>query len=198
MFKPIFNVIGIAVLMAVFTGCSKTDDKIEKSPQPPQKTIYDFTMTSIDAQPVPLSKYKGSVVMIVNVASRCGATPQYAQLQAIFEKYNNQGFYILGFPANNFGKQEPGTNQQIKQFCTENYNVTFPMFAKISVKGTDIDPLYEFLTSPQTNPDHSGEITWNFNKFLIDKNGRIINRFSTKTKPDDPNVITAIENAIKN
>ncbi len=182
--------------MLTLTGCSdkpQNDEPVDS----PTKNVYNFDVNDIDENSVSLSKYKGNVLMVVNVASKCGATPQYAQLQDIYQKYNDKGFYVLGFPANNFGKQEPGTNEQIKQFCTGTYNVTFPMFSKISVKGSDIHPLYQFLTSPDTNPEYAGEITWNFNKFLIDKNGEIINRFPTKTKPNDPNVIAAIESALR-
>jgi len=153
--------------------------------------VLDFTLNSIDGKPAPLAQYKGKVVLIVNVASRCGFTPQYTGLEKIYEKYKDQGFVILGFPANNFGAQEPGTNEEIKTFCSSKYSVTFPMYAKISVKGSDIAPLYAYLTTAK-----GGDIKWNFTKFLIGKNGAILDRFESPVKPDDPKVTTAIEKAL--
>ncbi|HUA58963.1 MAG TPA: glutathione peroxidase [Verrucomicrobiae bacterium] len=160
-------------------------------------SALDFTLNSIDGQASPLSQYKGKVVMIVNVASLCGFTPQYTGLEAVYEKYKDKGFVILGFPANNFGSQEPGTNDEIKTFCTRKYNVSFPMFAKISVKGADKAPLYKFLTDKQSNPASGGEIQWNFTKFLIGKDGRIIQRFESAVEPQSPEVVAAIEKALK-
>lgn len=156
-------------------------------------SIFDYKMKNIDGKDVKLKKYKGNVLLVVNTASKCGYTPQYESLQATFDKYNDKGFYVLGFPANNFGEQEPGTEKEIKEFCTSKYKVTFPMFAKISVKGDDKDPLYDFLTSKVTNPEFAGDITWNFNKFLIDRKGNIVARFSSKEKPDSEAVTQAIE-----
>jgi len=123
-------------------------------------SIHEFTLNSIDGQPVPLAQFKGQVVLIVNVASRCGFTPQYAGLEALYEKYKDRGFVVLGFPANNFLWQEPGTNEEIKSFCTLKYHVTFPMFAKVSVKGSDKSPLYQFLTDKKANPSTGGGIRW--------------------------------------
>jgi len=160
-------------------------------------TIYDFEMTNIDGNKVSLSQFKDKVVLIVNTASKCGLTPQYKELQEIYDKYKDQGFIILGFPANNFREQEPGSNAEIKKFCTLNYGVTFPMFAKISVKGEDIHPLYRFLTSEETDPQFAGEIRWNFDKFLIDKKGKIINRFHPKITPSDPKLVKTIEKALE-
>src|SRR5882757_2234451 len=134
--------------------------------------IYEFTLNSIDGAPAPLSTYKGKVVLLVNVASKCGYTPQYAGLEKLYEKYKGKGFVIVGVPANNFGGQEPGTNEEIKTFCSRNYNVTFPMMSKVSVKGKDQTALYTYLTG-QTG----GDIQWNFTKFLIDKKGNIVSRF---------------------
>lgn len=164
---------------------------------PPEKSILEFTMKDIDGKDVKLDAYKGKVVMIVNTASKCGLTPQYEGLQTLYNKYKDKGFVILGFPANNFMGQEPGTEKEIKDFCTLKYNVTFPMFSKLSVKGTDQHPFYTFLTNKQSNPGFDGDITWNFEKFLTDKDGKIIARFSPKTKPDDAKLVEAIENAIK-
>ena len=157
------------------------------------KTVLDFTMKDIDGKDVKLNKYKGNVLLIVNVASKCGYTPQYEGLQAIYEKYQAQGFYVLGFPANNFGAQEPGTESEIKEFCQSKYKVKFPMFAKISVKGDDQHPLYNFLTAKDSDPNFAGDITWNFNKFLVDRKGNVVARFSSKDTPESETVKTAIE-----
>jgi len=158
--------------------------------------IYDFTLPSIDGQPAPLADFKGKVVLVVNVASQCGYTPQYSALEAIYEKYKSQGFVIVGFPANNFGAQEPGTNQEIKSFCTRKYSVTFPMYAKVSVKGSDQTALYQYLTK-QTSAPIAGEIKWNFTKFLIDRGGNVVQRFEPAVTPDSPEVVSAIERLLK-
>lgn len=156
----------------------------------------DFTVKDIDGNDVNLSQYRGKVVMIVNVASKCGNTPQYAALESLYKKYADQGFVIIGFPANNFAHQEPGSNAQIKEFCTSTYDVTFPMMAKISVKGDDQAPLYKFLTDPATAGEFKGDIDWNFAKYIVDHNGNIIARFAAKTKPDSPKVVAEIETAL--
>ncbi|OGV59873.1 MAG: glutathione peroxidase [Lentisphaerae bacterium RIFOXYC12_FULL_60_16] len=160
------------------------------------KTILDFTVTAIDGTSLPLNHYKGKVLLIVNVASKCGFTKQYAGLQKLYETHRDRGLLILGFPANNFKEQEPGTDADIQQFCSRTYGVTFPMFSKISVAGDDMHPLYRFLTDPSTNPDHAGKISWNFNKFLIGRDGRILNRFGSRTEPEDPDLIQAVEAAL--
>jgi glutathione peroxidase len=154
--------------------------------------IYDFTLNSIDGAPAPLSAYKGKVVLLVNVASRCGFTPQYTGLESLYEKFKDRGFVILGFPANNFGGQEPGTNDEIKTFCSTKYNVTFPIYAKSSVKGADINPLYKYLTETK-----GGDVKWNFTKFLADKNGNVIARFESAVTPESPELVSAVENALK-
>ena len=159
-------------------------------------SIYDFTLPSIDGQSMPLSNFKGKVVLLVNVASRCGFTPQYKGLEALYERYKDQGLVILGFPANNFGAQEPGTNQEIKTFCSSKYSVTFPMYAKVSVKGADQTPLYQYLTQ-QADPTHTGDIKWNFTKFLVDRNGQVVQRFESAVTPDSPEVISAVEKELK-
>ena len=161
------------------------------------KQIYDFQLKSLNGKDVKLEAYRGKAILIVNTASKCGYTKQYAELQVLYEKYGKDGLVVLGFPANNFFNQEPADNAAIGQFCQLNYGVTFPMFEKISVKGKDIHPLYKYLTEKSTNPNFSGKITWNFNKFLISKEGKIINRFSTPTSPTDESVIKAIEAALK-
>ncbi len=158
--------------------------------------IYTFTLNSIDGQPAPLANYKGKVVLLVNVASQCGYTPQYSALEATYGKYKDQGFVILGFPANNFGAQEPGTNEEIKTFCTRKYSVTFPMYSKISVKGADQAPLYAYLTA-DTAAGIRGEIKWNFTKFLVDRNGNVVQRFEPEVTPDSKEVIAAIEKQLK-
>jgi len=162
------------------------------------KTVYDFTLNSIDGKPTPLSDFKGKVVLLVNVASRCGFTQQYSGLESLYEKYKDRGFVIVGIPANNFGGQEPGTNQEIKKFCTAKYNVTFPMMAKVSVKGSDITPLYAYLTDKQANPSTGGEIGWNFTKFLVGPDGKVLARFDSKVEPESPEVTSAVEKALAN
>lgn len=152
----------------------------------------DFKMVNIDGDSVDLGQYKGKVVLMVNVASKCGNTPQYKDLEAIYEKYKDTGFVILGFPANNFLGQEPGTDQEIKEYCSLSYGVTFPMFSKISVKGKDQHPLYQYLTD-KTQHAFGGAIGWNFAKFLIGKDGQIKARFDPKTKPLDEKIVAAIE-----
>ncbi|MDD2229016.1 MAG: glutathione peroxidase [Candidatus Cloacimonetes bacterium] len=161
------------------------------------KQLYDFQMKSLNGKDVKLEDYKGKVLLIVNTASKCGFTKQYADLQALYEKYEGEGLVVLGFPANNFLNQEPGDNAAIAQFCSLNYGVSFPMFEKISVKGKSIHPLYKYLTDKKTNPAYGGKISWNFNKFLISRKGEIINRFSTQTSPMGEEVLAAIEKALK-
>jgi glutathione peroxidase len=155
-------------------------------------SIYDFTLPLLDGKSAPLADYKGKVVLIVNVASRCGFTPQYSALESIYEKYKDRGFVIIGFPANNFANQEPGTNEEIKTFCQTKYNVTFPVYGKVSVKGADQTPLYTYLTK-EANPALAGDIKWNFTKFLVDRHGHAVERFEPATTPDSPQVVSAIE-----
>ena len=160
-------------------------------------SVYDYTLQSIDGQPTPLSSFKGKVVLLVNVASRCGYTPQYTGLEALYEKYKDQGFVIIGVPANNFMSQEPGTNAEIKTFCKSKYDVRFPMMAKVSVKGDDKTPLYQYLTSTADNPKTGGDIKWNFTKFLIGRDGRIIARFEPAVTPADPTLTSAVNAALQ-
>jgi len=157
-------------------------------------SVYDFTLNSIDGAATPLSTFKGKVVLLVNVASKCGYTPQYAGLEKLYEKYKDKGFVIVGVPANNFGSQEPGTNEEIKTFCSRTYKVTFPMMSKVSVKGADKTPLYQFLTDPSSKT--GGDIKWNFTKFLIDKNGNVINRFESAVTPESADLVKAVEQAL--
>ncbi|HEY4952869.1 MAG TPA: glutathione peroxidase [Verrucomicrobiae bacterium] len=157
-------------------------------------SIYDIKVKDIDGKDVSLSAYKGKVLLIVNVASRCGFTPQYKALEATYEKYKDQGFVILGFPCNQFGAQEPGSDEEIKQFCTSKYFITFPLFDKIEVNGANHHPLYEILTGKDS--PFPGKIGWNFTKFLIGKDGTIVKRFNSSVTPDSSEVITAIESAL--
>jgi len=150
-------------------------------------------MKSLAGQDVNLVQYRGKVLLIVNTASRCGNTPQYAPLEALYKKYANRGFMVLGFPSNDFGRQEPGTDAQITEFCTKNYGVTFDMFSKVDVKGSNICDLYQFLTGTETDKPFAGTITWNFEKFLVGRDGTVVARFKPKTKPDTPEVVSAIE-----
>ncbi len=159
-------------------------------------SIYDFTLKSIDHQPISLKTYSGKVVLLVNVASRCGFTPQYAGLEALYEKYKDRGLVIVGIPANNFAAQEPGTNEEIKKFCSSKYNVSFPMMSKVSVLGDDETPLYRFLTDKSANPQIGGDIKWNFTKFLFDRSGKPVARFEPAVTPDSPQVQSAVESAL--
>jgi len=157
------------------------------------KSVLDFTLKDIDGNPVDLSKYKGKVILMVNTASKCGYTPQYQNLEKVYEAKKDKGFVILAFPANEFGKQEPGTDSQIKEFCSSTYNVSFPLFSKIVVKGDGQHPLYQYLTSGDTDPHFAGDIKWNFTKFLISRDGKIVARYEPKVKPDDQQVMDAID-----
>jgi glutathione peroxidase len=156
----------------------------------PGDGVYRFTMKNNDGEEVSLADYAGHVVLIVNTASKCGYTPQYASLEKLYRRYAENGLRILAFPANNFGAQEPGTDEQIREFCTTNYDVTFHLFSKISVKGDDIHPMYAYLTKDSPFP---GEIRWNFTKFLVDQKGEVVARYETKTDPLDESVVTRIE-----
>lgn len=162
-----------------------------------EKSVYDFSMKTIDGKTVPLSAYKGKVLLIVNVASRCGFTPQYKDLEALYRKYETRGFTILGFPANNFGGQEPGTDSEIKEFCTANYGVTFPLFSKISVRGEDQDPLYRYLTSDEANPATGGDVKWNFQKYLVGRDGKVRAKFLSRVTPLSEELTSAVETALK-
>jgi len=157
------------------------------------KTFYDFTVKDIDGNDYKLSQLKGKKVMVVNVASKCGFTPQYEDLQALYEKYRDRNFVIIGFPANNFLKQEPGTTAQIKEFCTSKFGVTFPMMEKISVKGSDIHPLYVWLTQKGQNGVMDSEVKWNFQKYLIDENGKLVDFIPPREKPNSEKVIKWLE-----
>jgi glutathione peroxidase len=153
-------------------------------------SIYDFTMDDIDGMPVNLGQFRGKVLLLVNTASFCGNTPQYSDLQSMYDQYREKGFEILAFPANNFGQQEPGTNAEIKNFCFTKYSLTFPLFSKISVKGSDKHPLYRYLTEQSPFP---GEVEWNFQKYLVDRSGNVAGRFHHRTKPLSPEIVQEVE-----
>ncbi|NQU32026.1 MAG: glutathione peroxidase [Bacteroidetes bacterium] len=158
-----------------------------------QNSFHDFTITDIEGNTFELSSLKGKKVLVVNTASKCGNTPQYKQLQALYETYGDDEFTIIGFPANNFGSQEPGSNAEIVEFCEKNYGVTFPMMSKISVKGDDIHPLYQWLTQKSKNGVFDSEVKWNFQKYLIDENGKLISKVEPKVKPDDEKIVSWIK-----
>jgi len=155
-------------------------------------SVHEFTLNTIDGKPAPLAAYKGKVLLLVNVASKCGYTPQYTGLQSLYAKYKDKGLVIVGVPANNFGGQEPGTNEEIATFCSRTYKVTFPIMSKVSVKGADQTPLYQYLTA-----NNGGDVKWNFTKFLVGKDGKPVQRFEPGVTPDSPELAQAIEKALK-
>ncbi len=181
------------LIVSVFTSLFLFSSFQTKNPN----TIYQFKMKNIDGKEISLSDFKGKVVVIVNVASECGYTPQYARLQTFYALYKEKGVEVLGFPANNFLGQEPGTDAEIKTFCTSKYNVTFPMFSKISVKGNDMHPLYHFLTEKNLNGVMDAEVKWNFNKFIINKKGEVVTHLLSKVKPDDEEFLNIINEELK-
>jgi glutathione peroxidase len=186
---------GLTALAALVALTSAAIVSAQDAPKKPA-SVLDFHVKDIDGKDVDLAKYKGKVLLIVNTASQCGKTPQYKDLQAIYEKYKGQGFEVLAFPANEFGSQEPGNNAQIKEFCSTHYQVAFPLFSKIVVKGKGIDPLYNFLTNQSTNPKFAGEIPWNFTKFLVNRKGEVIARFEPRATPTSAAVSEAIDKAL--
>lgn len=161
------------------------------------ESFYDFTMRTIEGKEVKLDQYKGKVVLVVNVASFCGYTKQYTGLEQLYEKYKDKGLVLIGFPANNYGEQEPGSDAEIKEFCSTHYNVTFQMFAKISVLGEDKHPLYKFLTSGGGDEKLAGEVAWNFEKFLISRNGKIMSRYKRNIEPMSDEIVTAVERELE-
>ena len=183
---PHFVLMFVAIIGGTMTALSQDSTK--------PASLYDVTMKNIDGKDVPLSSYRGKVLLLVNVASRCGYTPQYSGLESLYEKYKGQGFMVLGFPANNFLWQEPGSDEEIKTFCTTKYHVTFDMFSKISVKGKDQHPLYALLTSDAV---YGGGVKWNFQKYLVDKQGKVIGRFLPDVEPDAKELPAAIEAALR-
>ena len=188
-----------AALWAMFVIAARNAKQVVKEPttmSSPANSPLQFTVKDIDGKDQNLADWKGKVLLFVNVASHCGYTSQYTELQAVYAKYKDQGFAVVGFPANNFGAQEPGSAAEIKTFCASKYSVTFPIMAKISVKGADKHPLYKLLTEAPTAGDFGGDIEWNFTKFLIDRNGNVIARFPSNVKPDDKRVTLILEKAL--
>ena len=200
----------VATTLSLVLGCS-AQKQTPNSPEPLVKeieapntpstqeigmTALSYDMTTLSGETVSLSKYKGNVVLMVNVASECGLTPQYEQLQALHQKYSGQGLAVVGFPCNQFGGQEPGTAKEIQQFCSQNYGVEFDMFAKVDVNGEDACDLYKYLTQLDTQPKGPGDIGWNFEKFLIGRDGNVVARYGPQTTPDAPEIIEAVETAL--
>lgn len=177
------GLIGLAMSMGVAMAEETRDEK----------SIYDFKVKTIKGEEVSLADYKGKTVLIVNVASKCGYTRQYAEMQAAYEKYKDRGFVILGFPCNQFGGQEPGTEQEIMEFCQANYGVQFPMFSKLDVKGAGADPLFKYLSALETEPKGAGDISWNFEKFLIDGEGKVIGRYKSAVSPTGKEMVELLE-----
>ncbi|GJL68810.1 MAG: hypothetical protein NPIRA06_14450 [Nitrospirales bacterium] len=217
LFIPRFAIIATLCALVILGGCSQEystsiGEAVAKEPRPkllpsdqqaskfgntkdkPASQIYNFTMEDIDNKPRSLNEFKGQVMMVVNTASFCGNTPQYAGLQTLYERYRDQGFTILAFPANDFGKQEPGDNKEIAEFCYTKYSLEFPLFSKITVLGEQKHPLYRYLTE---DTNFKGEITWNFQKFLINRNGAVIARYDPKQKPLSPQIVDDIENTLR-
>jgi len=191
---------GRKILMGIFSVllCSGSAGAgFPADPAVVSDSVLSFTMKNIDGIDIPLSSFKGKIVLIVNVASRCGYTPQYEGLEALYRKYKDSGFVVLGFPANNFLFQEPGTDTEIKAFCTTTYGVTFPMFSKISVRGKDQHPLYRYLTSGGGNEELAGDVKWNFTKYLVGRNGTIIGKFGSSVKPLSDDMVNAIESQLR-
>jgi glutathione peroxidase len=181
--------LSLALAIGALTTMATADD---------HECALDFKVETIDDETVDLEDYEGNVVLVVNTASECGLTPQYAGLQELYSKYREKGFVVLGFPCNQFGSQEPGTEAEIKQFCSTKYNVSFPMFSKIDVNGEEAAPIYKYLTGKDAQPAGKGDISWNFEKFLIDREGNLIHRFAPRTKPSDAELVKAIESELAN
>lgn len=187
-------------LLVVLSACSQTTksktNKVLKTEKTAMKTedIYQFKMTDLYGEDFDFSSLKGKKVMLVNTASKCGFTPQYKDLEKLYETYKDKGFVIVGFPANNFGKQEPGSDTEIAAFCEQNYGVSFPMMTKTFVKGDDMNPIYKFLTQGSKNGFKDSEVAWNFQKYLIDENGHVVNMYPSKVLPTDAAIVKWIEN----
>ncbi|MCB2231517.1 glutathione peroxidase [bacterium] len=195
MTRPILTIAAITLTAALALAgnpekSSSGANKPEKATMETTKGFTSIPFETIDGKATSLDAYKGKVILIVNTASKCGYTPQYEGLEALYQEYKDSGLVVIGFPANNFGGQEPGTNEQILEFCQTKFDVTFPMMAKISVKGKDIHPLYKYLTEDSKMP---GEISWNFNKFLIDRDGRLAARYESKVKPQSEELVGQIK-----
>jgi glutathione peroxidase len=186
------GLLGLAAAAALFATLAPSSEA-----EPAKTSPLDFTVKNIDGQDVALSKYKGSVVLIVNTASKCGYTPQYTSLEGLYQKYKDKGLRIIAFPSNDFGQQEPGSEKEIKTFCTTNYKTSFDLFAKVATKGDAASPVYKFLTSKETNGKYAGPIEWNFTKFLVGRDGKVIARFKSPQDPLSPEFTAAVEEALK-
>ena len=180
----------------VMSHAVSAEDQAAQTPAAKTPAALNFKVQSLDGKEVDLAQYQGKVVLVVNVASKCGLTPQYKALEALYQKYNDQGLVILGFPCNQFHGQEPGTAEEIRKFCTSKYNVTFPLMAKIEVNGPGASELYKHLKALDAKPKGPGEVTWNFEKFVIGRNGEVVARFKPQTKPDAAEVISVIESEL--
>lgn len=192
--KSVFIVIAVLMFVALVLSQSRADNSEKKKANTSsQSSVHEFSVETIDGQTKNLADYKGKILLIVNTASRCGFTPQYKAMEELYKKYKDRGFEILAFPANNFMGQEPGANEEIKQFCELNYHITFPLFSKISVKGKDIHPLYRFLTEAS---GHDGPIAWNFNKFLVDGDGKVVARYGSRMEPHSLELVGALEKVL--
>ena len=190
--KAIFSCISAGLIAGLGVLSAQADEGVKSVPP-----VLNFTMKDLSGNPVELSQYQGKVVLFVNVASKCGYTPQYKGLEALYEKYQKDGLVVIGVPANEFGGQEPGSDADISEFCKSKYGVTFPMLSKVVVKGNGICPLYKFLTSKDTDPKFPGEISWNFEKFLISRSGEIVGRFKSKVTPESSELVQAVETELK-
>jgi glutathione peroxidase len=186
-------ILSVALTLGVLAGMSPAGEKGDKK----VPAVLNFKMTGLDGKEVDLAKYQGKVVLFVNVASKCGYTPQYETLQALYAKYEKDGLVVVGVPCNQFGKQEPGTEKEIAEFCTSTYGVTFPMLAKVDVNGDNACPLYKFLTSKETDAKFAGKIGWNFEKFLVSRNGEVVARFASKVDPASAEFQKAITDELK-
>jgi len=188
--NPLFSTVLMTALLSCGASKSKNTVSNNASTTPMEKkSIHEFTVTDIDGNSYPFSALKGKKIMVVNTASRCGLTPQYKSLETVYQTYKDSNFVIVGFPANNFMGQEPGSNAEIAAFCSKNYGVSFPMMAKISVKGNDMHPVYKFLTSMSENGLEDNDVKWNFQKYLLDENGYLIRVIDPSTQPDDPAIL---------
>lgn len=191
MFKYLLLPLIVLACNTAKNNTTTVSDPVATSVNDQNNNIYQFDVESIDGGKIDWNNFKGKKILVVNTASKCGYTPQYKDLETLYKQYGNK-VTVIGFPANNFMGQEPGTNAEIAQFCSSNYNVTFPMAAKISVKGSDMAPLYQWLTSKQKNGVLDAEVGWNFNKFLLDENGRLIAWFPSKVKPMDQEIVSKL------
>lgn len=194
--KKLSLIFGIIYMISGGSNLLEAKEKKKEEKQMDGKNFYSFDATSLTGEKILLAKYKGKAALVVNTASKCGLTPQYEQLEALYKKYSDKGFVVLGFPSNDFLGQEPGTDAEIKKFCELKYNISFPLFTKNKVKGGDKQQIYKYLTE-ETDPKFHGEISWNFEKFVVDRTGNVVARFSPKVTPDSKEVIEAIEKVLK-